>query len=236
MGAGVLTVRSRPLVFGRYGVNMSANFGTSASAGSFQGQPAARPQAISNLLNMPGNSPWWYTHHPAHWQCIDGEWVPDLGQMMAMPGLNRVDKNGDTSMTEVHLNKKGMTVIPWEIEPGGYCIQYPGTSGPVYLSKWEQPKLVAGQLRITPDTAGNVAFRKRLVAEGVIKVPDPDFIDVIIGRQERIVNEHRTRAPVNPGSALALPIEEKRLEEMQAAKAKLYAEPADDAPAKRVRR
>jgi len=141
---------------------------------------------MATLLNLPSNAAWWYTHHPAHWQCVDGEWLPDLGQMLAIPGLNRVDKNGDTALTEVHLNKKGVTIIPWEVEPGGYCIQYAGANGPVFL------------------------------------VPDADFINVIIERQERVVSEHQTRAPTHPGSALALPVESKRLDDMRAARERMY--------------
>ena len=76
----------------------------------------------------------------------------------------------------------------------------------MFLSKWEKPKLVAGQTRMTVDTEGYRAFLRRLVAENVIKVPDPDFIQVIIERQERVVSEHQTRAPTHPGSALALPV------------------------------
>lgn len=200
---------------------MAANF-SSSDGGAFAAQPASRPQGMANLLNMPGNAAWWYTHHPAHWQCVDGEWLPDLGQMMAIPGLNRVDKNGDTALAEVHLAKKGMTIIPWDAEPGGYCVQYAGSNGPVFLSKWEKPKLVAGQVRMSTDQEGYRAFIRRLVADGFIKIPDADFIDVIIERQERIVSEHQTRAPTHPGSALALPVEQKRLEDMRAARERMY--------------
>lgn len=204
---------------------MAATFKTTDTSGGFSAQPASRPQAMSTALNLPSNAAWWYTHHPGHWQCVEAEWLPDLGQMMAIPGLNRTDKNGDTSMTEVQLGRKGMTIIPWEVEPGGYCMQYPGVSGPVFLSKWERPKLVAGQVRVSADEAGYRAFLKRLVAEGIIAIPDRDFIDVIVARQERIVNEHQTRAPVNPGSALVLPIEQKRLADMHAATEKMYSAP-----------
>ena len=200
---------------------MAANF-TASDGGTFAAQPASRPQGMATMLNMPSNAAWWYTHHPGHWQCVEGEWLPDLGQMVAIPGLNRVDKNGDTALAEVHLGKKGMIVIPWEVETGGYCVQYAGSNGPVFLSKWERPKLVAGQTRMTVDTEGYRAFLRRLVAENVIKVPDPDFIHVLVERQERRVTEHQTRAPTHPGSALALPVEQKRLDEMRAATDRMY--------------
>ena len=207
---------------------MAANF-TASDGGTFAAQPASRPQGMATMLNMPSNAAWWYTHHPGHWQCVEGEWLPDLGQMVAIPGLNRVDKNGDTALAEVHLGKKGMTVVPWEVEPGGYCVQYAGANGPVFLSKWEKPKLVAGQTRMTLDTEGYRAFLRRLVADGIIKVPDPDFIHVLVERQERRVTEHQTRAPTHPGSALALPVEQKRLDEMRAATDRMYT------PAKRTK-
>ena len=92
----------------------------------------------------------------------------------------------------------------------------------MFLSKWERPKLVAGQTRMTVDTEGYRAFLRRLVADGVIKVPDADFINVIIERQERVVSEHQTRAPTHPGSALALPVESKRLDDMRAARERMY--------------
>lgn len=200
---------------------MAANF-TASDGGAFAAQPASRPAGMATLLNLPSNAAWWYTHHPGHWQCVDGEWIPDLGQMVAIPGLNRVDKNGDTALAEVHLAKKGMTIIPWEIEPGGYCVQYAGAHGPVFLSKWEKPKLVAGQTRMSTDTEGYRAFCRRLVADGIIKVPDQDFITVLLERQQRVVSELQTSAPVNPGAALALPIEQKRLDEMRAATERMY--------------
>jgi hypothetical protein len=75
---------------------------------------------------------------------------------------------------------------------------------------------------MTVDTEGYRAFLRRLVADGVIKVPDADFINVIIERQERVVSEHQTRAPTHPGSALALPVEQKRLEDMRAARERMY--------------
>ena len=209
---------------------MAANF-TASDGGAFAAQPASRPQGMATLLNLPSNAAWWYTHHPGHWQCVEGEWLPDLGQMVAIPGLNRVDKNGDTALAEVHLGKKGMTIIPWEVEPGGYCVQYAGASGPVFLSKWERPKLVAGQTRMSTDTEGYRAFCRRLVADGVIKIPDPDFITVLLERQQRVVSELQSSAPVNPGAALALPVEQKRLDEMRAATDRMYT-PAKTARAK----
>ena len=82
---------------------------------------------------------------------------------------------------------------------------------------------------MTVDTEGYRAFLRRLVAENVIKVPDPDFIGVLIERQERRVTEHQTRAPTHPGSALALPVEQKRLDEMRSATDRMYT------PAKRTK-
>lgn len=201
---------------------MAATFGTS-STGNFNAQPAQRPQAMRDLLPLPANGTWWYMHHPSRWQLIDGEWLPMLGQMVAEPGVNKVDKDGNTDLTEIAKRKQGWTIIPWEIEPGGYCIAWEGRNGPVHLSKWEHPQMLAGQVRIKSDTAGYWAFCKRLLVDGVISVPDEAFIDAIIERQLQRVETLRKAAPTHPASALVLPSEEATLAEMSDAKVKLYA-------------
>ena len=215
---------------------MAANFGTSGT-GNFAASPASRPQAMRDLLQHEAVPAWWYIHHPARWQLHGDEWVPWLTELRADPGVNRVDKDGNTDLAEVQLKRKGWTVIPWDVEPGGYCIAYEGVSGPVHLSKWQSPKLVAGQTRIQSDAEGYWAFCRRLVAEGYITKPDPDFIDVIIERQTKKVQEFEERSVTNPNIMQMLPVERATLERMIAAKERLYAEPAEDAaPAKRVRK
>lgn len=204
---------------------MSANFGT--GGGNFTGAAATRPAAMRDLLPLPAAGPWWYIHHPARWLLVGDEWLPSLGKLIAEPGINRVDKDGNTDLAEIGKRKQGWTLIPWEVEAGGYCIAWDGMSGKVHLSKWEAPRMVAGQLRVKSDEAGYWDFCRRLVADGVISAPDEVFIDAIIERQASHVETLRSSAPTHPPSALVLPHEEAKLETMQAAKVKLYAtEPA----------
>ena len=203
---------------------MAATFGT--GGGNFSGQAAARPAAMRDLLPMTASGPWWFMHHPARWLLVGDEWLPALGKLTAEPGINRVDKDGNTDLAEVAKRKQGWTIIPWEIEAGGYCIAWDGTNGKVHLSKWETPQMMAGQVRVRSDESGYWDFCRRLVNEGHVSLPDPAFIDVIIERQAGHVETLRSSAPTHPASALVLPHEEAKLATMQAAKDKLFsAEP-----------
>jgi len=175
---------------------MAATFGTSGT-GNFAAQPASRPQAMKELVRLEPRPAWWYIHHPARWTFRDGEWVPWLSVLAADPGVSNVDKDGSTDAAEVAKRRRGWTVIPWEAEAGGYCVAYEGVAGLVHLSKWESPKIVAGQTRIQSDEEGYWAFCKSLVGT-YIDLPDPDFIGVQIERQEKKVDEWREKAPSSP--------------------------------------
>ena len=96
--------------------------------------------------------------------------------------------------------------------------------------------MVAGQVRVASDEAGYWAFCRRLVAEGYIAKPDPDFIDIMIERQERKRTEWEERASVHPYIAQMLPAERALLERMRVAKDRLFADAVDGAAPKRVRK
>ena len=209
---------------------MAAVFGTKAGGG-FSSSAAKRPQAMRELLRMEPRPAWWYTHHPARWTFRDGEWLPWLSQLVADPGVANVDKDGSTDAAEVSLRRRGWTLIPWDVIDGGYCIAYDGVAGPVHLSRWETPKVVAGQHRIQSDEEGYWAFCRQLVADGVIELPDPDFLDVQIQEQEKKTAEWAQKAPTSPYHRDALAIEETLLAAMTTAKERLYNPPADGEPA-----
>lgn len=200
---------------------MSATFQTSAGGPGIQGRAAERPGSMRELLPTPATPPFWYLHHPGKWQLVDGEWLPQLTEMRADPGVNRVDKDGNTDQAELSYRRKGWTIIPWDLEPGGYCVAFEGHRGPVHMSKWEKPSVFAGQLTIKSDGAGYWAFCRRLLAEGIIARPDERFIDLIIADHTRKVEDLRGRAVTQPAVATSLNIEEERLAVMLAAKERL---------------
>jgi hypothetical protein len=200
---------------------MAATFGTSG-VGAFQAQAAQRPSGMKELVRMEPKPAFWYKHHPSRWTFRNGEWVPFLLPFYADPGVANVDQHGNTETAEVSMRRRGWTLIPWEAEPGGYCIAYEGVAGPVHMSKWERPKIVAGQTRIDADEEGYWAFCKRLVRDGYIELPDPDFIHVQIERQEKKVDEWREKAPSSPWHREALAVEEALLEAMVIGKERLY--------------
>lgn len=204
---------------------MAATFGTSGT-GNFAAQPASRPQAMKELVRLEPRPAWWYIHHPARWTFRDGEWVPWLSELAADPGVSNVDKDGNTDAAEVAKRRRGWTLIPWDAEAGGYCVAYEGVAGLVHLSKWQRPKLVAGQTRIESDEEGYWAFCKGLVGR-YIELPDPDFLNIQIERQEKKVSEWREKAPSSPFHRDALAVEEGLLESMISAKERLYNPPAE---------
>ena len=219
---------------------MAATFGT-IGGGQFEGRAASRPQVMRELVRLDPSTSFWYTHHPARWTYLNGEWVPWLSKLQADPGVSNVDQGGDTAAAEVAKRRRGWTVIPWDAEPGGYVVAYDGVAGTVHLSKWEIPKMVAGQTRIQGDEDGYWAFCRRLVTDGYIERPDADFINIQIERQEKKVSEWREKAPSSPFHRDALANEEALLEGMRAAMERLYAPLATDdeapaAPAPKVRR
>jgi hypothetical protein len=156
-----------------------------------------------------------------------------LSTLRADPGVANVDKDGNTDAAEVQKRREGWTVIPWEAEAGGYVVAYDGVAGTVHMSKWEAPKVVAGQTRIESDEEGYWSFCRRLVVDGYIELPDADFIDLQIERQEKKVAEWAEKAPSSPYHRDALAVEEALLEQMRAAKDRLYSPPVegDELPA-----
>lgn len=205
---------------------MAATFGT-AGSGNYSAQPAQRPAAMKELVKLEPKPAFWYIHHPARWSYRDGEWVPWLSTMIADPGVSNVDQHGSTEAAEVAKRRRGWTLIPWDAIEGGYCISYEGVAGPVHMSRWETPKLVAGQTRIANDEEGYWAFCRSLVGR-YIELPDPDFIAVQIERQEKKVEEWREKAPSSPFHRDALAVEEALLEKMRVAMDRLYNPPAED--------
>lgn len=211
---------------------MAATFGTSGT-GQFEGRAASRPQAMRELVRLEPSPTFWYLHHPAKWTYRAGEWLPMLSTLRADPGVANVDQGGDTAAAEVAKRRRGWTIIPWDAEPGGYVVAYDGVAGTVHMSKWELPKVVAGQTRIESDEEGYWAFCRRLVVNGYIELPDADFINIQIERHEKKVDEWREKAPSSPFHRDALANEEALLDGMRAAMERLYAPPVvgDAAPA-----
>ena len=165
---------------------MAATFGT-MGGGQFEGRAAARPQVMRELVRLDPSTSFWYMHHPARWTYKDGEWLPWLSKLSADPGVANVDQGGDTAAAEVAKRRKGWTIIPWDAEPGGYVVAYDGVAGTVHLSKWEVPKMVAGQTRIQGDEEGYWAFCRRLVTDGYIERPDPPLRrDHVVDVQTRL--------------------------------------------------
>ena len=191
---------------------------TNAAGPTFAGRPAVTSSAGAPKLNLPSNSQWWYIWHPARWQCIDGEWLPVLAKMRATPGVNGVDKDGDTSGAETKHRREHWTVIPWDVVEGGYVTEYDGVRGPVRLSRWETPRMVAGSVVLTSDEPGYHEFLRGLVASGVVRAPDPYTLDGLRERQRIRVQENSKRAGSDPEAQRRLDLDKTLLTNMEGAK------------------
>jgi hypothetical protein len=141
-----------------------------------------------------------------------------LAKLRATPGVNGVDKDGDTSGAETKHRRDHWTVIPWEVIEGGYVTEYDGVRGPVRLSRWETPRMVAGSVVLTSDEAGYHEFLRGLVASGVVRPPDPYTVDGLRERQRIRVQENTKRAGSDPEAQRRLDIDKALLTHMEGAK------------------
>lgn len=154
---------------------MAFNFDN--TGGAIVGQSPTMPNTQRPRLNLPSCARFWFLHHPARWQVMDGELLPNLGRMSGEPGIGGVDKFGDTAAAEISHARRGWKKIPWDVIEGGYLRRYDGRGGDVHMSIWEQPKQIANRTIIKLDREGYKEFLRSLIAAGVIDPPDPDLLD-----------------------------------------------------------
>ena len=194
---------------------------------AFAGTPAVAPVAEQQaLLPLKPSPRFFYIHHPARWECIEGEkgweWLPRLGKMKLTPGVNGVRQGRgthgqiDDSLARMQKEKNGWTVIPYEVIEGGYCWAYKGKRGTVHLSRWNNPKMVGNQVIMQTDTTGYNAFRRGLIEDGHIPAPDPEMLERLMDRQTKENNERGGKAHI-PAVAVQLKAGESRLEGMKEA-------------------
>lgn len=148
-------------------------------------------------------------YHPKRWafHLIDnggaGEWLPYLGQLSFIPGVNAVDKDGDVSLAFAEKMRKGWTII----EPAGdYIATYdarPLPSGKVptiYLPIWMVPTALGNEVRLKYDKETHFQYLRDLVASGRLPALDPDAAEIIRNRTQ---DEHDRDAGDGPADGKA---------------------------------
>jgi hypothetical protein len=135
-------------------------------------------------------------YHPKRWSFhltddgSSGEWLPYLGSLPFIPGVNAVDKDGDVSLAYAEKMRKGWIVI----EPASdYIATYdarPLPSGKVptiHLPIWMVPTSLGNEVRVKYDKETHHQFLRDLVASGRLPALDPDAAEII---RNRIQDEH----------------------------------------------
>jgi hypothetical protein len=148
-------------------------------------------------------------YHPKRWafHLIDdggaGEWLPYLGQLPFIPGVNAVDKDGDVSLAFAEKMRKGWIII----EPAGdYIATYdarPLPSGRVptiHLPVWMVPTPLGNEVRVKYDKETHHQFLRDLVASGRLPALDPDAAEII---RNRVQDEHDRDAGDGPSDGKA---------------------------------
>ena len=130
-----------------------------------------------------------YFYHPFQWAVQGGEWLPQIAEHRQSPGQGNVGKNGEMTLAVAHRAKLGWQLVPPDIIEGGYVRVHDGKRGPVHLSKWERPRVVAGMAAESEiDRAGYLDFL-RLVAAHFNARPDRDVVRRAIARAENAVEQ-----------------------------------------------
>ena len=140
-------------------------------------------------LNVRPNSPFYLTHHPRGWDLVLGpdgpEWLPQFSKLIEEAGVNGVRSvpgGADSSHARTRAQDKGKTVLPWSL---GYLVKHSTKSGQSRFGiRWSVPKDMAGTVIWKLDHVAYNNWRRGLLAEGIIKPPDPDYIELLM-REER---------------------------------------------------
>lgn len=209
-------------------------------------QVISQPQESGRLPGRPW-PPFIYAHHPQAWEVVDGEWLPVLKPIFAVPGVNgckvlRTKQPDGSIRTQViastmkaDMEQKGWRFLDERapvlvsrdgelVEEAGYLDEIEGDRGTFYCSVWWTPEVQGYGRRAQAvkgdfDQAGYDATRRRLVEQGAIPPVDPRIVGRKLDRQQD--RAARSAKLAHDGSAPGLKAradrEAARLEEVEAA-------------------
>lgn len=205
---------------------MAHEFGEAQPSGI---QPREITPAPAQAARLPHKrSPqFFYKFHPRRWHMveIEGEqcWVPLLGTLRIVPGLNGVDRRGEIQDAKNNAERDGWVLLPWSLTPDtkNYIVAWPAQGGDYHCSRWETPRQVGGRtLKSKVDSDGYNKWCKWLVDEGHVPQPDPEVLGLVqIDQQEKIVQNKIMREGANPEAKEGIEAAKKRLEDMKEATA-----------------
>lgn len=149
-------------------------------------------------VKIPRNDRFWYRFFPHRWLVLGDRVLPLLSKLRHSPGLDGVDKNGDTTLAELRASKEGCTIIRPNIRgpKTSYLRRHRGTNGPVWLSEWEIPHF--GSSHISSDMDGYTAFLIWLVDSGKVSPPTEQALSTLEDRAQKRYDEYSAKAYQNP--------------------------------------
>jgi len=148
-------------------------------------------------------------HHPSQWDLLtDGksyELLPKLTQFQLIAGLNGIkSRQGggiEATLAKVAMMEKGWVFI--EASKGGdsgYLREFDGIRGPVYSDRWTTPRRLGtgpkGKVIWDHDKANFDDFRRSLLKDGTIAVPEPSTLDFLITLKEKRVQRKTNTAHI----------------------------------------
>jgi len=171
---------------------MAHDFGGGTTSARVPVGTSEREQARIPHTKSP---PFLFAFHPYRWQCIDGEWLPDLARKLIEPGVGRVDRTSDTTLMEVAAAKHGWTIIPRDRVPAGtpdgtYLAAYRCKDGLHHCSIWETPQSAGSRaMGHAVDRAGYHNWLRWLMQEGIV----PPITEAVRQRLEAKRRKRETR-------------------------------------------
>jgi len=194
--------------------------------------PKPQNEEASNL-NLEANFRFVYRTHPRRWTLYGDRLLPVLHQKKLEPGIDNVDTKGDYAIAKAIDEKKGWKYLdekngPHDPDSGrnSYIRCYQGRNGPVYLSAWEEPKKVGGEIKIKSNVDAYLEWVEELVKENVIDQIDPDVLDDMIDFHMKKIDDFGLKDVSKPMNKRMLDKAEKDLETLNAIKEALYGEAA----------
>lgn len=129
------------------------------------------------------------TYHPRRWKWHpEHGFYPVLGRLWHQRGLEGVTDKGDTTPARVRLQRRGWIVIENGDsrlgEDADYLRRHKSQRGGwQHVTKWEHPRVSAGEVKWHKDQEGYHGFLKKLVEAGVVPGLDPDQKTTIVRKQ-----------------------------------------------------
>jgi len=171
------------------------------------------------------NSSWMYMHHPTSWSLEyvkDGKktkpvFVPKLSRFIMKAGVNGVGGTNDapqTALARTQIRDNGNVII--DPSKHDYLRVYPAIGGTLTINKWTNPKNLGGKIFMVSDDDGFREWRKSLVADGIIEVPNELVIQGIIQKQLDLIVMHNSKPHIPQAQKDATDAEQK-LEDMRKA-------------------